>query len=830
MTTVQMKAHYPTNNERGFTKPDILFFANIHFSLEHLLKELPQEAILLFHSLIEQFEERDPNFFETLNDRKKWETALKKYSHLKLKPSQFTKVFDEVCTFFSKKSSNHFIYEIADYFRIATYETEGKASWFSFDNYDGESIPFTSERIDSNDGIQFHDVNGEKKSISPHVLMVIRLLDDEAMKRLEIFKIKAKLDETIPEHIQLLLATCLDDERTNAFMKVLTNPLATSIQAVISYYKLFRFLEDAYTSEQDEEIEYNISTYYAQLRQQFYRIVSSNYLLYVSSKRERDEKSAASNKAKLEETVEKLEKQKELNKELKKQQAELKKQQKEIKAPPKQIMEQLSNPELEQLTENLKSLHLRYKRLEQEKSRDESRLDQEIKKLKQDNSTLQKKLQPLLKITEQPKIETIPQWLELGRELIQNINEVEEQQIREFFEFFLIVCEEQKALRPKQELASNLFGYVSVSKEGHYIHLGDGKEERISGIPVHIYLADGQFVQVTSDFQYVQDYPDFLDGSLHGQAFNFSVVKMKDDLPYVYSNGTLKAITHEPSIQLRDGQIVSFNSENELIRFYKKQRLQLDLFEESIKLKKHEPYFVQKVLPTGAVVTNAFTKEESFITFSNAEELQDGQLITTIDHNIIRTFSGAFYKLSSFYGRSELVSVCENDDVCFGKKLSREIVIIKNIPSHVTISVGDTIRIDEWHNYLELVKSEVIEEETLEKRLSRRSASTNKETITPVAHPEIKSSGLIVGNPAFFENYGQQFNQYGYDIEGMDGYESFSRIKHAAKDKDFIVVCTGFISHDNMYAIKDTFPSNQVIYTERDGATQIALKLKSSNF
>lgn len=830
MVTAQMKVHYPAaNEEKDFTKPDILFFSNINFSYEHLLRELPQESILLFHALIEQFNERNSSFFETLNERKKWETAVKKFTHLKVRPPQFNKYFDDVCTFFSQQSSNYFVYEIADYFRVATYETEDKMSWLLFDNYDDESIPFTLERIDNKGSIQFHDVNGEKKTISPQALMYIRLIDYEAMKHLDKFKIKVELDHTIPEHIQLLLATCLDDARTNVFFNVLTNPLTTSMQTVITYYKLFRFLEDAYTNEQSEDIRQNISGYYAELSQQLYRIVSTNYLFYISNERERGEKSAASNKAKLEETLERLEKHKELNKELKKQQVELKKQQKELKEPPKQIVERISEHELEELKDELRRLHLKYKRLEQEKLRDENKLQKEISQLKQDNSALQKKLHPLLKVTSQPKVETIAQWLKLGQELIQNINDVEEQQIREFFELFLIVCDEQKALRPKQELACNLFGYVSISKEGHYIHLGNGKEELICGIPAHIYLAEGQFVQVTPDFEYVQDYPDFLDVPLQGQVLSFSVIKMKDDLPHIYSNGALKVITHEPSIQLREGQIVSFNNKFELIRFYKQQHLQLDLFEQSIKLKRHEPYYVQKVLPTGAVVTNAFTKVESFITFSNAESLLDGQLVTTIDNSIVRTFYGTFYKLSSFYSRSELVSICEIDDVCFGKKLNREIVIIKSIPPHVAISIGDTIRIDEWHNYLELVKSEVTKDETLEKRLSRRTASIHKEEVTSVAPPEIKSSGLIVGNPSFFESYGQ-LKQYGYGVEGIDGYESFSRIKHVAKDKDFIVVCTGFVSHDNMYAIKDAYPSHQVIYTERDGATQIAFQLKSSNF
>ena len=131
-------------------------------------------------------------------------------------------------------------------------------------------------------------------------------------------------------------------------------------------------------------------------------------------------------------------------------------------------------------------------------------------------------------------------------------------------------------------------------------------------------------------------------------------------------------------------------------------------------------------------------------------------------------------------------------------------------------------------HYLEIVKEEMVDGETLEQRLARRPVANTKGVThsTPVA---ITTPILIVGNPSFFSSYKQKLGEYGYDVTGIDGYESFSRVKQVAKDKEYIVVCTEFVSHDNMYAIKDFYPSSKVLYSERDGATQIALQLKSAN-
>ena len=829
--TKQTTLHYPLENTSLSVTPDILFISNFQFSSRNLLKELPRDVIALFHSLIQQFQNGDEAFYQIVNDEKKWDTAILKYTHYKVKNAQFEEQFEEVHNFFNQYNSFQIIMELVNFLSYAPYRTSDDDCWFLFDDYDGEKlIPFTKERV-RNNLIEFHNGSSEKDTLSPQAVLYFRLLTVVLSNRLEKFKLKADLDTDLPEYVRLLLYVCSDQMKANTYFISLQNPLTSLLEVVVSYQLLSRLLTDTYEKTENEELKSKINQSILALQPMFYRLASTCFLAFANTERQKEEKAALLAKKKVEETQQKLDKQKTKYEDLKKQQAELKKQQKEtaqLEQAVSQVIVQENNEQLKSLTEERSRLQLLVTQLESTSKLDEKKYEEEIERLKEENKGLQQKLQPLLKAATEPKIETIEQWLALGKMLIQNINDTEEKEIRAFFELFLQLCDEQKAARPKLQLASNLFGYVSVSSKGHHVHFLNGQDKLIEGLPANVYLADGQFVQVTKDFEYVHDYAEFFDFNLKDLSAQFSIVKMRDDEPYVYANGELVPLKVESHIHLRNGQIVSFNTQHELIRFYRQKRLQLNLFEQSIALKEHTPYYIQKALPTGAVVTNILTNAEMYMTFDHGEKLKDGMFITANNKEIIRTFNGSFYKLSSYYAKSEIVSVCEIDLDCFGKKLNREIVIIKNIPANVSITLGDNVRVDEFNHYLEIVREEAVDGETLEQRLARRPVATTKE-ITHSTTVARTTPILIVGNPSFFASYKQKLGEYGYDVTSIDGYESFSRVKQAAKDKEYIVVCTEFISHDNMYAIKDFYPSAKVLYSERDGATQIALQLKSAN-
>ncbi|MGM9949342.1 MAG: hypothetical protein ACI33P_04420 [Lysinibacillus sp.] len=831
--TKQVTLHHPLQEEMSPDTQNLLFISNFQFSFRELFKELPRDVVGLLHSLLKQFADGEESFYQTVNEEKKWEAMMRKYAHYKVKNTQFEEVLEELIQFFNEHNSATFIMEIAHYFLYASYQTEDEKTWLLFDDYDGEKpVPFTKALL--TDGkFEFHNGPSEKVTLSAQAVVFIRLLDYVLSNRLEKFKIKAAIDPEMPEHIQLPLHICNDQKKSNTYFLSPQKPLTSILEIFISHLKLLRLLADYLEETDHQETKIKVKQYMLTLQPSLYRLATTSLLMHSNTEHAKEEKAAANAKKKYDEAVQKLDKQKEKYEELKKQHAELKKGQKEALQAPQAVPSAITQEygeKIKSLTEERDRLQKLMQQLETSNKLDEKRFLEEIDRLKEENKGLQQKLQPLLKISNEPKIETIEQWLALGKTLINNIDENEAKEIRAFFELFMQIMDEQKAALPKRELATNLYGYVSISSKAHQVNFPNGQSHPIEGLPANIYLADGQFVQVTDDYTYVCDYQDFFDFHLKENSAQFSIVRMKEDTPHVYSNGELKALRHEDHVHLREGQIVSFNTQHELIRFYKQQRFHLNTFEQSIALKKHIPYYVQKALPTGAVVTNVLTSAEKYLPLENGENLQDGSFFTAgKNEEVVRIFHGSFYKLSSYYKKAEIVSVCEVDDEYFGKKLSREIVIIKNIPLHVTITLHDNVRIDEFNNYLEIVRDESSEGETLEQRLSRR---PNPATSRDIAHstiPETSTTVLIVGNPSFFNSYTQKLSDYGYDVTGIEGYESFTRIKQAAKDKDSIVVCTEFVSHDNMYAIKDYFPASKVLYSEREGATQIALQLKSAN-
>ena len=829
----QVTLHHPLQKKMSLDPQDLIFISNFQFSFHDLFKELPRDVVGLLHSLLKQFNEGDEAFYQTMNEEKKWEATMRKYAHYKVKNTQFEEVLEELVQFFDEHNSATFLMEIAHYFLYASYQKEDAKTWLLFDDYDGEDVvPFSKDLL-ADGKFEFHHGPSEQTALSAQAIVFIRLLDYVLSNRLDKFKIKAAIDPEMPEHIQLPLYICIDLKKSNTYFLSTQKPLTSTLEIFIGYYKLMRLLADHLEETDNGEMHEKIKHYMLVLEPSFYRLATTSLLMHSNEERKKEEKAAANAKKKYDEAVQKLDKQKDKYEELKKQHTELKKSQKEALQSPQVVPQaalQENDAQIKSLTEEGDRLRKLMQQLEASNKLDEKRFLEEIDRLKEENKGLQQRLQPLLKMSNEPKIETIGQWLALGKTLIKNMDEAEAKEIRAFFELFMQIMDEQKAALPKLELATNLFGYVSISSNAHHVNFPNGQSHPIEGLPAHIYLAEGQFIQVTDDYTYVCDYQDFFDFHLKEHSAQFSIVRMKDETPHIYSNGELKPLHHGDHIHLHDGQIVSFNMQHELIRFYKQQRLHLNIFEQSIALKKHIPYYVQKALPTGAVVTNVLMDTEKYLPFENGGALQDGCFFTASkNEDIVRVFHGSFYKLSSYYKKAEIVSVCEVDDAYFGKKLSREIVIIKNIPLHVTITLHDNVRIDEFNNYLEIVRDEACEGETLEQRLSRRPNPTTPRDIAHSTIPETSTAVLIVGNPSFFNSYTQKLGDYGYDVTGIEGYESFTRIKQAAKDKDCIVVCTEYVSHENMYAIKDFFPASKVLYSEREGATQIALQLKSAN-
>ena len=144
--TKQITLHYPSQGTMSQDPQDLLFISNIQFSFRELFKELPRDVVGLLHSLLKQFLEGEEAFYQTINEEKKWEAAMRKYAHYKVKNAQFEEVLEELIQFFDEHNSAVFLMEITHYFLYASYQTEDGKTWLLFDDYDGEEmVPFSKE-------------------------------------------------------------------------------------------------------------------------------------------------------------------------------------------------------------------------------------------------------------------------------------------------------------------------------------------------------------------------------------------------------------------------------------------------------------------------------------------------------------------------------------------------------------------------------------------------------------------------------------------------------------------------------------------------------------
>ena len=823
---------YPTKKIEGISIAEGISFFQFDIEYDLLFKELSTVELAIFSHFIDLFEEQHEDFFTTLNDQKKFEALVKNFAVLYKKSSisQQQDLLAKVTQFFSKIKSSELTFELSNFFDYSTYKYLQSSYFFTFEGYEQELVPFTKERL-LKDKIVFQQ-NEETYTISPQSLMVIRVLEFRLKMRLDPLKLNCKYNEDFQDypHIQLLLAL-LTNETTfvKLFMKN-TAPLTSMLESVILYSQLRRFLFDISGSLEDKDFELIIENQRSITSNKFIHVLYLCYTEHLKSNAKKDKTTIQTLKKKNDENNVKLEKQKGKFNEQKTKLNELKEQLKESKqsATTTIVKDTHLEDSVKKLTAERDQLLIQIQSLTSESERKVFARDAQIDHLKNENSQLQRKLQPLLKAAAIPKVETVTDWLEIGHKIIQNVSDEDEANIKQFFEMFLIACDEKNAKRPKSELPTNLFGYCTITSNGHYLNLPNGDKHKIIAIPENIYLGEGQFVQVTKDYEFVQVYNNFFDESPidHNIRF-FCTVKFSDGKPHVNVNGILEQVTHDQNITLIDGQIISVTSQLELVRFYKQKRMTLDYFDESMKLKGHTPYFIQKLVANGAIVENVFTNEEKYIVFEQNEDgLYENSLVTAIENRMIRTFRNPlFYKLSKYYKHTQFATIYEIDGDCFAKKANREIVIIKNIPDSYEPQVDDVIIIDEHHSFLDVIDNkQTSEEETLEQRLARRPVQKSQ-TVFTYSTPKDLTPILIVGNIALSENYKQQLGRNGYDVTTVDGFGPIAKIKQNAKDKDFIVVCLERLSHGNMYAIKDEFPENKVIYAERDGVTQIKMKL-----
>lgn len=383
--------------------------------------------------------------------------------------------------------------------------------------------------------------------------------------------------------------------------------------------------------------------------------------------------------------------------------------------------------------------------------------------------------------------------------------------------------EQDKPKRYTKVYQSPRIGYCMIEGNIHYIVFPNKEKQKIFDIPTSIYIAQNQFILVDeyNCFRYAFPYWVGDNEIITSNINSFAVVSMKDNDIYIEKgDNVFQRLNNIPStVQLREKNIVSVDSQNSFIRFYKPIKHNADSFMQSAKAKGHQLTFVLKILPDGVLLRDIETGKEFFKAMSaDGATFKEQQILCLHEGNIVHSLNSCkFYTLSSFYDKFEYGIIEIKDGLTFLKKLSGETVIINDAPLY--LKAGQVAYVDENNNFCGIEDNgEVPESDTVKRNV------TNIHTFKRISKKdkiEVTKSVLILGNNTYANSYKLCLLKFGYKAEVIEGFEPWTKINTEIKETDIVVVITSHISHDNMWRVKKEITDIPVIYSEFDGANRI---------
>ena len=480
-----------------------------------------------------------------------------------------------------------------------------------------------------------------------------------------------------------------------------------------------------------------------------------------------------------------------------------------------------------------------------ESLREEKREQQERDKKKWEDSSIHLKNE--IKVLKQKEKEYLSELSQYKRKISAIESKTLETTLKEYFKEHELSNEVRELLKEKlmtHEVAvsedsrepavvghktEQRIGYCQIEQDRHYVIFADGEKIEIQDIPVSTYIGQNQFVKVdiSGAFKYIFGYR-YVPSERDYQIVDFGSIIYKGSEPFM-----IKAIWDERKIEnlsshihLRDSQVISVNGRGELVRFYGSVHHNADNYMESIKAKGQEAYYVMKSFPNGMMLRSLSTGEETFqeIDF-NGYEVKEQEILCVKDNQVVHVYrSPRFYTHSSYYKKAQTGVAEIQEDKVFIRKLSGEIVIVNDIPARFSILEGDTLVVDENANFITVKKEKRMDTPVERKRMgiSKQTPKKRSERI------KIEREVLIVGKITYENSYKMAFFKNGYRAEVIDGYDPWNRIRSSLKDKDAVVVVSDFISHDNMYRLKDEGLDVPLLFPEHDGANRILEEVEAT--
>lgn len=427
---------------------------------------------------------------------------------------------------------------------------------------------------------------------------------------------------------------------------------------------------------------------------------------------------------------------------------------------------------------------------------------------------------------------SLKQWMSIGNYYFES----NKQEVLDYFDSLKLQnkpatkADNVKLVEGHKTNYSFYIGYTAIEEDKHFVVLPDGSKHELLKLPDTLFLKPYQFIKVTSKYEFLKYYKEHYDESItHSDLYGFGVTlnsSTDNNSPVRYrkTDGTIGSLKGIPqNIKLRENQVIAYDSKGRFIRYYLYEFHDLDMIEPSISAKGMHTYILLKQLSGGCVVKDLQTNTEIFVSLDlSNENLEQYSTLIMKGEEVVTIFkSTQFYKKSSYYDKSETVVVdSQQGSDYFIRKFNGECVLLKNIPERLSINIGDVVRVDEDNNFIESIRYSYqekhisVEQRKLISKLSNSIKEKSKKT-------DVKKRVLIVGNPGMSLTYEFNLAKLGYSTTTVDGYANYNEINSLYKNIDVVVIITKFISHSNMWKIKDSNITQPIIYAEKDGASYL---------
>jgi len=383
---------------------------------------------------------------------------------------------------------------------------------------------------------------------------------------------------------------------------------------------------------------------------------------------------------------------------------------------------------------------------------------------------------------------------------------------------------------PDAELSGDnlsFIGYTRLVDGQHHVFNAKGTGFRLFNLPCDVYLADKQFVKVSSKNTYIRSYDYFY--RENDQVSCFAEVSSLNPVCVYTTKNNEEKVWQNAVEGLDRGHIVGLNDGRVVMAKYERHEIWLESLLPSITARGHGAYYVVKTVANGSLVYDFSDNAEKVISIENLK-LKDKSIVVLNGREFVRYFEDEEFIEASisvkgcrmgFYRENEMGKfIVFGDGTC---QLFSEFDISKYLDGR-TFEDGDILEINGFDTVVDIYEIGHIEETDESKIKNYRKTIAKDEKQDKKGLPKAielnNEKILVIGNEKFAKGYRGNFLKRGYKAEVVSGHGTYFEMRKAALRSDKIIFVTTAASHKNYYLIKEEF-GERVLYADSDGFRSI---------